>query len=186
VEQVVAVRQSRAALDVRCDQLRDDRVHVPARVRTVFGTPGSADDIAFLEVEGEALNAAVGDWFGTFFWVIGAISLFAAALGIVDYTSRLGADVLKTAYLKDANESRIYFALVWGLVAIGCLILLSGMEQPLVMLVISAVTGGVMMFIYSALLLLVNKRVLPKQIQPGSAGVGARVVVPALRCPLPS
>ena len=142
---------------------------------TVFGTPDLPDDIAFLEIEGQALNAAVGDWFGTFFWVIGAISLFAAALGIVDYTSRLGADVLTTAYLKDANESRIYFALVWGLVAIGCLILLSGMEQPLVMLVISAVTGGVMMFIYAALLPLVNKRVLPQQIQPGAGRVAALV-----------
>ena len=142
---------------------------------TVFGTPDLASDISFLEVEGEALNAAVGGWFGTFFWVIGAISLFAAALGIVDYTSRLGADVLKTAYLKGANESKIYFALVWGLVAIGCLILLSGMEQPLVMLVISAVTGGFMMFLYSALLLLINKKVLPKEIQPGAGRVAALV-----------
>jgi hypothetical protein len=86
-----------------------------------------------------------------------------------------GADVPKTAYLKDANESRIYFALVRGLVVIGCLVLLSGMDQPLVMLVISAVTGGVMMFIYSALLLLVNRRVLPEQMRPGAMRVGALV-----------
>jgi hypothetical protein len=43
------------------------------------------------------------------------------------------------------------------------------------MLVISAVTGGVMMFIYSALLLLVNRRVLPEQIRPGAMRVGALV-----------
>ena len=142
---------------------------------TVFGKEGLASDISFLEVEGNALNAAVGGWFGTFFWVIGAISLFAAALGIVDYTSRLGADVLKTAYLRDANESKIYFALVWGLVAIGCVVLLSGLDQPLVLLVISAVTGGTMMFMYSALLLLVNRRILPQQIRPGAGRVVALV-----------
>jgi hypothetical protein len=142
---------------------------------TVFGEEGLASDISFLEVEGNALNDRVGGWFGTFFWVIGAISLFAAALGIVDYTSRLGADVLKTAYLREANESKIYFALVWGLVTIGCVILLAGFSQPLVLLVIAAVTGGLMMFIYSALLILLNRRVLPPQIRPGGGRVAALV-----------
>jgi hypothetical protein len=142
---------------------------------TVFGQEGLASDISFLEAEGEALKSDVGGWFGTFFWIIGAFSLFAAALGIVDYTSRLGADVLKTAYLKDANESKIYFALVWGLVLIGVVILLSGLDQPLVLLVIAAVTGGLMMFIYSALLIMLNRRTLPKQIRPGAVRVGALV-----------
>ncbi len=142
---------------------------------TVFGEEGLASDISFLEVEGNALNDTVGGWFGTFFWIIGAFSLFAAALGIVDYTSRLGADVLKTAYLKNANESKIYFALVWGLVLIGCVVLLSGLSQPLVLLVISAVTGGLMMFMYSALLLLINRRMLPEEIRPGAGRVAALV-----------
>ena len=142
---------------------------------TVFGREGLASDISFLQVEGEVLNATVGGWFGTFFWIIGAFSLFAAALGIVDYTSRLGADVLKTAYLKTANESKIYFALVWGLVVIGVVVILSGLSQPLVLLVISAVTGGLMMFIYSALLLLVNRRTLPREIRPGVGRIAALV-----------
>jgi hypothetical protein len=142
---------------------------------TVFGEEGLASDISFLQVEGNALNDTVGGWFGTFFWIIGAFSLFAAALGIVDYTSRLGADVLKTAYLKNANESKIYFALVWGLVLIGCVVLLSGLSQPLVLLVFSAVTGGLMMFMYSALLLLINRRMLPEEIRPGAGRVAALV-----------
>lgn len=142
---------------------------------TVFGQEGLASDISFLEAEGDALKADVGDWFGTFFWIIGAFSLFAAALGIVDYTSRLGADVLKTSYLKRANESKVYFVLVWGLVLIGIVVLLSGLDQPLVLLVIAAVTGGLMMFIYSALLLMLNRRTLPKEIQPGMVRVGALV-----------
>jgi len=142
---------------------------------TVFGEEGLASDISFLQAEGDVLNDRVGGWFGTFFWLIGAISLFAAALGIVDYTSRLGADVLKTAYLKDANESKLYFGLVWGLVVIGILVLLSGLDQPLVLLVIAAVTGGLMMFVYSALLLLVNRRTLPREIRPGPGRVAALV-----------
>ncbi|GAA3388218.1 Nramp family divalent metal transporter [Cryptosporangium minutisporangium] len=142
---------------------------------TVFGQEGLASDISFLEAEGDALNDSVGGWFGTFFWIIGAFSLFAAALGIVDYTSRLGADVLKTAYLKSTNESKIYFALVWGLVTIGVIVLLAGLTQPLILLVISAVTGGLMMFMYSALLLLINRRVLPKEIRPGAGRIAALI-----------
>jgi len=146
---------------------------------TVFGRSGLPDDIGFLRVEGEQLQAAAGNWFGLLFWSIGAFALFAAALGIVDYTSRLAADVIKTSYAKDANESRIYFALVWGLVAIGCFILLLGVTQPLVLLVISACVGGTMMAFYSVLLLLLNRRVLPGPIRT-STGRSAVLVWSAL------
>jgi hypothetical protein len=127
---------------------------------TVFGAEGLPDDIGFLEVEGEALKDTVAPWFGTFFWVIGAFSLFAAALGIVDYTCRLVADVIKTSYAREANESKLYFGLVWGIVIIGIVELLIGIDQPLVLIVISACVGGVMMFIYSGLLILTNRKIL--------------------------
>jgi hypothetical protein len=133
---------------------------------TVFGTPDLPDDIAFVQVEGQALAERVGDWFGTLFWIIGAFSLFAAALGIVDYTSRLAADVLKTSYARQAKESTIYFGLVWGLVIIGIGVLAAGFDQPIVLLVIAACVGGFMMFLYSGLLILLNRRVLPAPLRP--------------------
>ena len=135
---------------------------------TVYGQEGLANSIDFVRREGEVLQAEVGTWFGYLFWFIGAFSLFAAATGIVDYTSRLAADVLRTSYLKNHNESRLYFWLVWGLVVIGILVLLVGVAQPLVLLVISACVGGLMMFVYSALLILLNRRVLVPEIRPGA------------------
>ena len=54
---------------------------------------------------------------------------------------------------------------MWGLVAIGILVLLAGFDQPLVLIVISACVGGVMMFFYSALLILINRRTLPEPIR---------------------
>jgi uncharacterized protein YhhL (DUF1145 family) len=142
---------------------------------TVFGVPGLANSVDFLGVEGERLKQSAGSWFGTLFWVVGALSLFAAALGIVDYTSRLAADVLKTSYARRASESRLYFGLVWGLVAVGCAVLLAGFDQPLVLLVISACVGGFMMFIYSILLLVLNRRVLPDQIKISPVRVAALI-----------
>src|SRR5918998_5267685 len=132
---------------------------------TVYGREGLENNIGFIRTEGEVLGERVGSWFQYFFWAIGAFSLFAAALGIVDYTSRLAADVLKTSYLKNANESKIYAVLVWGLSLIGIVVLLILDAQPIVLLVISAVVGGFMMFIYSGLLILINRKILPAPIR---------------------
>lgn len=142
---------------------------------TVFGREGLPDDIGFLEVEGDALKDVVAPWFGTFFWVIGAFALFAAALGIVDYTCRLVADVIKTSYARDANESKLYFGLVWAIVLIGIFELLIGIDQPLVLIVISAVVGGMMMFIYSGLLILVNRKVLSGELRIRGVRLGMMV-----------
>jgi uncharacterized protein YhhL (DUF1145 family) len=134
---------------------------------TVLGAKAE-NDISFLQAEGEALNQRVGSWFGYLFWIIGATSLFAAALGIVDYTCRLVADVLKVSYLRDNerwSESRIYFVLVWLIVLWGAIILLAIQSQPLILLIISASIGGFMMFIYSGLLILINRRSLPEPVR---------------------
>jgi hypothetical protein len=132
---------------------------------TVYGKPNLENNIGFLQTEGEELKSSVGSWFGILFWVIGAFSLFAAALGIVDYTSRLVADVLRTSYVRQAKESTLYFGVVWVLVLVGCVVMLAGFAQPLILLVISACVGGLMMFIYSGLLILLNRKVLPQQIR---------------------
>ncbi|GAA1258137.1 Nramp family divalent metal transporter [Pseudonocardia aurantiaca] len=142
---------------------------------TVFGNPDAQNGIGFLQLEGQVLMERVGTWFGYFFWFVGALSLFAAALGIVDYTSRLAADVLKTMYFPDASESKIYAGLVWGLVVIGIIVIAAGFSQPIYLAVISACVGGVMMFIYSGLLIVINKKMLPAPIRIRGFRVGALV-----------
>jgi hypothetical protein len=134
---------------------------------TLFGDSAVENKISFLKIEGTTLQSLVGGWFGYLFWAIGAFSLFAAATGIVDYTSRLAADMIKARYLRTSaiTESKLYFGLVWGLVAFGIIVLLAGLDQPLVLLVISACTAGTMMFVYSGLLWWMNSRALPKVIR---------------------
>jgi preprotein translocase subunit SecE len=142
---------------------------------TVFGNGSVTNDISFLQVEGRVLMDSVGTWFGYFFWIIGAVALFTAALGIVDYTSRLAADVLKTMYFPGASESKLYAGLVWGLVIIGILVISVGFSQPLALAVISACTGGTMMFIYSGLLIAINRKMLPKPIRIGGFRAAALI-----------
>ena len=98
-------------------------------------------------------------------------------MGIVDYTSRIGADVLKTSYLRHSalSENRIYFALVWGLVLCGCAILGLGFRQPMVLLVVSSCVGGLMMCVYSVLLIVLNRRGLPAPIRITRGRIAALV-----------
>ncbi|GAA4071534.1 Nramp family divalent metal transporter [Nonomuraea soli] len=142
---------------------------------TVFGREGLENSIGFLQVEGEVLQQTVAPWFGVLFWVIGALALFASAMGIVDYTSRLAADVIKTVYARNASESRIYTVLVWSMAVVGSGILLLGFDQPLFLLVLSACFAAVMMFVYSILLIILNRRALPQELRVRSYRLGALV-----------
>ena len=133
---------------------------------TLHGRPDLPNTIDFLRLEGDVLAERGGLWFGRLFWVVGAYSLFAASVGVIDYTARLAADVLKWTYLrrKPIGESGLYAGIVWTLVVSGCAILLSGLDQPLVLLVISACSGAVMMCAYALLLIVLNRRTLPRAI----------------------
>jgi hypothetical protein len=144
---------------------------------TLVGRQGLPQTVAFLQIEGRRFQEIVGAWFGLLFWGIGSFSLFASSMGIADYTSRLAADILKSTYLGSStvSESRLYFWLVWCLVGLGSLILLVGVDQPLVLLVISASVGGTMMCLYSMLLLVLNRRGLPEPIRVRSYRVAALI-----------
>jgi hypothetical protein len=124
---------------------------------------GSAN-LAFIRAEGEILKTVVAPWFGTFFWVFGALSLVLCGLGVIDFVARIIADVIKTVYLRDSprwTESRMYFLVAWSTIAASSAILLSGLNQPLLLLVIAACLNGMVMFVYSALLIQLNRRGLP-------------------------
>ncbi len=136
---------------------------------TVYGQRLSEQaNLGFIFAEGNVLKKIVGPWFGNFFWIFGSLSLVLVAMGVLDYISRIVADILKTLYLprsKRWTESRIYFAVVWGTVVAGSIILLSGFNQPLLLLVIAACLNGAVMFVYSLLLIQLNRRALPAAIR---------------------
>ena len=143
----------------------------------MYGNPAVKDsDFDFIQIEGNALKDTVGKWFGTLFWVIGAISLFGAALGIIDYVSRLVADVLRVGYLRESKrwtESQAVLRRRLVMIASGSAILLSGFDQPLALVVIAAAFSGGVMFIYSMLLLVINRRFLPEPLKVRGVRIAA-------------
>ncbi|WP_308282480.1 Nramp family divalent metal transporter [Pseudonocardia nigra] len=135
---------------------------------TVFGQALPEDDFEFILLEGQVLGDRFGDWFSIAFWAAGTIALFSTELGILDYVSRLTADTLKVSVFPGSTkvtESRIYFVVIWSMIVFGIVILLSGLQQPVALLIIAASLGGVVMFVYSVLLILINRKYLPKSIR---------------------
>ena len=131
------------------------------------GIGGAEEEFDFIKVQGEALNATNGAWLGTTFWLIGGVVLFSTNLAVLDMVGRITADVLKTGPLKDNakwSESKLYFVTVWVEIAFGSIILLSGVTQPIVLLVIASSLNGLVMFVYSCLLIQLNRGMLPREI----------------------
>jgi len=141
----------------------------------VWSTVGSrniGEDLEFINTESQILGNEIGGWFRAFFLFAGMVVLFSTSIGIMDYVSRLSASELKVSFFGDSEtitESRIYFTFAWVIAIAGSLILLAGLEAPLVLLIIAASGAGVVMFFYSGLLILMNTRVLPS---PSSSRAG--------------
>ncbi len=136
---------------------------------TVGGGVGGVEaDLTFIEREAGVLGNEIGNWFRLFFLFAGMVVLFSTSIGIMDYVSRLSASELKVSFFGNSDtitESRIYFALAWIIAIGGSLILLAGLDAPLVLLIISASGGGVVMFFYTGMLIWMNTRVLPDAIK---------------------
>ena len=131
------------------------------------GVGGAEESFDFIELQGEALGDAKGEWLSTVFWLIGAVVLFSTNLAVLDMVGRVTADVLKTGPLRDNttwSESKLYFVTVWLEIAFGSIILLSGVTQPIVLLVIASSLNGLVMFVYSCLLIQLNWGTLPREI----------------------
>ena len=88
--------------------------------------------------------------------------LFTTELALLDAVGRVAADLLKVGLRvqlgREASLSWLYFGVVWSLIGFGIVVLVAGFDQPLVLLVLSAALNGVVMFLYSGLLLWLNLR----------------------------
>lgn len=138
----------------------------------------NSSDFEFIRFQGDVLATQVAPWFAFFFFMAGTFALFSTNLGIIDYTCRLAADQIKINALSQNNfwsESKIYAGLVWAMIAIGASILLLGLDQPLILVIIASSIAGVMMFIYSMLLIQLNRKALPEPIKIRGLRLGVMI-----------
>ncbi|MBB2942525.1 hypothetical protein FB565_002238 [Actinoplanes lutulentus] len=135
---------------------------------TLFGRDDLKSDPSFLRIQGEIFSDEVGGWLRLLFLAVAAVSLWAAAMGLLDIIGRLASDFLRRTYLTDSarwTESRLYLAVVWAEIFLGSAILLAGFTQPLGLLIVSTCAASVVTLLYSILLVRLNTRDLPAAIR---------------------
>jgi hypothetical protein len=121
-------------------------------------------DLAFVEDWGTAMGERIAPWFAQFFFIAGFVMLLSTNIGIMDYVARLTGDTLKVTLLRDSefwSESKIYATVVWIMAIGGSLLIWTGIE-PIILLVMSAAGGFYVMAAYSTLLNFLNRRHLPE------------------------
>jgi hypothetical protein len=132
----------------------------------------------FIRDEASAIEARFGEGARHLFLFVGVAVLFSTELALLDAVSRVAADLLAIGPFRKrgVSLSLLYFGVVWALIAFGIAVLAAGFDQPLVLLVLSAALNGVVMFLYSGLLLWLNWTSFDPPLRPSWLRVVALVV----------
>ena len=148
---------------------------------TVYGKNISEEaDFDFIKGEGEVLKDVVAPWFGTFFWIFGSISLVLVALGVVDYVARL----VRRRAQDPAPARQRALERVEDLHGDRVDDVPRRLRGPAVAASTSrsccsccrACLNGIVMFIYSILLIKLNRKGLPPAIRVRGFRLGALVL----------
>lgn len=110
------------------------------------------------------------------FLIMAFLMLFSVMWTIVDAFTRIITDILYVnsnsgpfksylRWLKDVPESYLYYALVVLILSFNAVLMT--FDQPLALLTISAVLGGVAMAVYVPILVFLNNFRLPRELRPG-------------------
>lgn len=146
---------------------------------TLFGRGNLESDPSFLRIQGDVLAAEVGDWLKLLFFAVATVSLWAAAMGLLDIIGRVAGDFLRRTYLSGSarwTEARLYLVVVWAEIVLGSMILLAGFDQPIALLIVSTCAASVVTLLYSILLVRLNTRSLPAPVRLRGARLAGMLI----------
>ena len=134
------------------------------------------DGLNIAVVQAHIFGEQWGPWGYNLFLVMAFLMLFSVMWTVLDALTRIISDIIYTnaqvgpfakalVRLRQVSASQLYYLIIVGVVFIGAALI--PWQQPLVLLTISAVLGGVSMAIYTPLLIYFNNTKLPRSIRPG-------------------
>ena len=138
-------------------------------------TPG----ITFVLQEAAAIATATFPFLGSAFLVLTGLMLFSTQMTVMDATSRIMSEnllILKRDTWNPKSLPKIYYSFLWAQIAAGIVIFLTGLTEPLTLLVIEAVINALTMFIHIGAVTLLNITSLEKEIRPTFARVVVLVI----------
>jgi hypothetical protein len=133
----------------------------------LLGRSTGVQGLAFLQVATDRLSETVGSGASHLFVAVAVAILFTSEIGIIDITSRLAAGIVHSTFRpRRLSASFVYHLVVWIEIIIGIALTALDPRQPFWFLVTSGVLNVLVMAIYSALVLLLNRRTLPPLARP--------------------
>jgi len=136
---------------------------------TAFGR-GGANDISFIISEAATLGQRTFPLIGRVFLVVAGLMLFSTQLGVMDTTSRILTENLTLTserFFPASSIRRNFYIFLWLQIVLGIVVILSGFNQPLVLLTLAAVLNAAAMFVHIGATLILNLSSLEKPIRPG-------------------
>lgn len=137
---------------------------------TVYSNGTGTATIDFVIKESEQIGYLLFPAVGSFFLIVTGLTLFGTQLTVFDATSRIITEnlaIIKAKTISSKSIPKIYYLVLWLQVSAGITILALGYDQPLQLLIVAAVLNAFAMFVHTGMSLFLNKRDLPKAIQPG-------------------
>ena len=136
---------------------------------TVYGNPGLVSGINFVFMEAQAIAQKTHGLVGTLFLLMVSLMLFGTQFSVYGSTSRINAENLALLLPKKfptKHMSKYFYFFLLFQILVGITIFSLGFTEPLRLVVIGAVLNAISMFIYSGLILWLNKTSLPKATRP--------------------
>ncbi len=136
---------------------------------TVFGSAELTQGIQFVIGEAEVIAKSTFPVLGTVFLLIAAAMLFSTQFSVMDATSRIMSEnliILSPKKFKIGNLPKYFYLFLWLQILAGIIIFSLGFTKPLTLVVIGAALNAIAMFVYSGLVLWLNKTNLEKPLRP--------------------
>jgi len=143
---------------------------------TVYTAPEKPTGIGFVILEGKYLSALISPLIGKLFYTIVAVMLFFTQFSVFGSTSRIMSEnliIFSPQKFKINNASFFFYFFLWLQIIAGIVIFSIGFTEPLGLIILGAVLNAFTMFVYSGLIIWLNKSSLTKAIQPNLLRVGA-------------
>ncbi len=137
---------------------------------TVYGNTQTQTSINFVIFEGKAISEVLNASIGKLFYAVVCVMLFFTQFSVFGSTSRIISEnlvIFSPQKIKSEKISVFFYLTLWLQIIAGVIIFMLGFTEPLALVILGAVLNAFSMFIYSGLILWLNKSELPHPTKPG-------------------
>lgn len=139
----------------------------------------STEGLSFLFFQADHLGQMTYPVVGTLFLLVAGLFLFATQLGVLESATRITAEnilLLGHRVDEEVNPGKAFYLILWLEIAVGIVLLLLGFQEPRLLLTLGAILNAAAMMVAFPLILLLNRRHLPKRIGPTLARQAALLI----------